>query len=145
MARYARYLAEGGRHHPICTPQPDISRLVVLKTSTFPDLLLSISSLVHQEETHDECRGELPARLHRVLAAYAEALGREQGQPIADPLKLIVPMLERFIATDRGFASARKATGLSQSRRRSDIRLAVRIQADRAREASPAASSATSP
>ena len=51
---------------------------------------------------------ELPAMLHRDLAAYAEALGHEQGQPIADPVKLIVPMLERFIAADRGFASARR-------------------------------------
>lgn len=28
-----------------------------------------------------------------------------------DPAKLIVPMLERFIATDRGFAKARRTTG----------------------------------
>ncbi len=53
---------------------------------------------------------ELPAGLHRDLTAYAEALGREQGQSIADPMKLIVPMLERFIATDRGFAKARRGS-----------------------------------
>ncbi|WP_435302505.1 DUF2274 domain-containing protein [Escherichia coli] len=35
-------------------------------------------------------------------------LARESGQPAADPVKLIVPMLERFIATDRGFAKARR-------------------------------------
>lgn len=51
---------------------------------------------------------ELPAQLHRDLAAYAAALGREQGQTIGDPTKLIAPMLERFIATDRGFARARR-------------------------------------
>lgn len=51
---------------------------------------------------------ELPAPLHRDLAAYAEVLARETGQPVADPIKLIVPMLERFIATDRGFAKARR-------------------------------------
>ncbi|MBQ1542469.1 MAG: DUF2274 domain-containing protein [Caulobacteraceae bacterium] len=28
------------------------------------------------------------------------------GQSSADPMKLIVPILERFIATDRGFAKA---------------------------------------
>lgn len=39
----------------------------------------------------------------------AEVLTRETGQPVADPMKLIVPMLERFIATDRGFAKARKS------------------------------------
>ncbi|PWB82576.1 MAG: DUF2274 domain-containing protein [Methylocystaceae bacterium] len=50
---------------------------------------------------------ELPASLHRDLIAYAEALGRANGQNIADPLKLVVPMLQRFIATDRGFAKAR--------------------------------------
>ena len=51
---------------------------------------------------------ELPAPLHRDLVAYAEVLAGESGQPIADPVRLIVPMLERFIATDRGFAKARK-------------------------------------
>jgi len=51
---------------------------------------------------------ELPAPLHRNLVAYAELLARETGQPITDPIKLIVPMLERFIATDRGFAKARR-------------------------------------
>lgn len=52
---------------------------------------------------------ELPGALHRDLIAYAEVLARESGQPAADPVRLIVPMLERFIATDRGFARARKA------------------------------------
>ncbi len=51
---------------------------------------------------------ELPAPLHRDLAAYAEALAQETGQPTAEPVKLIVPMLERFIATDRAFAKARR-------------------------------------
>jgi len=51
---------------------------------------------------------ELPASLHRDLKSYAEILGRESGQASADPVRLIVPMLERFIATDRGFAKARK-------------------------------------
>ena len=51
---------------------------------------------------------ELPASLHRDLSRYAEILGRESGQPSADPVRLIVPMLERFIATDRGFARAKQ-------------------------------------
>ncbi len=54
---------------------------------------------------------ELPADLHRDLVAYAEVLARETGQPATDPVKLIVPMLERFIGTDRGFAKARRTTG----------------------------------
>ncbi|MGA1831270.1 DUF2274 domain-containing protein [Rhizobium wenxiniae] len=53
---------------------------------------------------------ELPAPLHRDLVAYAEALARETSQPILDPLRLVVPMLERFIATDRGFAKFRRGS-----------------------------------
>ncbi|WP_171173640.1 DUF2274 domain-containing protein [Ruegeria sp. HKCCD8929] len=52
---------------------------------------------------------ELPASVHRDLIAYAEILGRETGQPVKEPVKLIVPMIERFMATDRGFAKAKKA------------------------------------
>jgi hypothetical protein len=51
---------------------------------------------------------ELPAAVHRDLLAYAKALARETGQPIADPLKLVAPMLARFMATDRAFAKARR-------------------------------------
>ncbi|MEP6564513.1 DUF2274 domain-containing protein [Mesorhizobium sp. M0618] len=54
---------------------------------------------------------ELPAALHRDLTAYAEILGREAGQRQADPPRLIVAMLERFIATDRGFARAKRSEG----------------------------------
>lgn len=54
---------------------------------------------------------ELPAPLHRDLVAYAEVLARESGQSAADPVRLVVPMLERFIATDRGFAKARREAG----------------------------------
>ena len=52
---------------------------------------------------------ELPASLHRDLALYAQILGEETGTPPPDPARLIVPMLERFIATDRGFAKARRS------------------------------------
>jgi hypothetical protein len=51
---------------------------------------------------------DLPAALHRDLIAYGEILGRHEGQPPTPPARLIVPMLERFIATDRGFAKARR-------------------------------------
>lgn len=51
---------------------------------------------------------ELPAKLHRDLVAYAKVLGEEKGSPISDPVRLIVPMLERFMATDRAFAKARR-------------------------------------
>ena len=52
---------------------------------------------------------ELPGPLHRDLVAYAEVLARESDQPAANPAKLIVPMLERFIATDRGFAKEKRS------------------------------------
>jgi hypothetical protein len=52
---------------------------------------------------------ELPASVHRNLLAYAEAIGREGGQAAPEPTKLIGPMIERFMATDRAFAKARKS------------------------------------
>ncbi len=51
---------------------------------------------------------ELPAAAHRDLLAYAEVLARETGQPIPDPLKLVAPMLVRFMATDRALVKARR-------------------------------------
>ena len=51
---------------------------------------------------------ELPAHVHRDLIAYADLLGRESGQTV-EPAKLVAPMLARFMATDRGFAKARRA------------------------------------
>ena len=51
---------------------------------------------------------ELPAAVHRNLVAYAEALARETGKPVGASAKLIVPMIERFMATDRGFVKARR-------------------------------------
>ena len=58
---------------------------------------------------------ELPATLHRDLVAYAQALGRETGQSVAEPAKLIAPMLARFMATDR---SVRKDRAARVSRQR---------------------------
>ncbi len=52
---------------------------------------------------------ELPATVHRNLVAYAEVLGRATGQAVSDPAKLIAPMIERFMATDRAFAKARRS------------------------------------
>jgi hypothetical protein len=53
---------------------------------------------------------ELPAAVHRDLVAYAAALAQETGQPVHDPVKLIAPMLARFIASDRAFARSKKIT-----------------------------------
>jgi hypothetical protein len=52
---------------------------------------------------------ELPAAVHRNLVAYAEAIGRETGQAAPDPSKIVAPMIERFMATDRGFVKGRKS------------------------------------
>ena len=52
--------------------------------------------------THD-----LPPAVHRDLVAYAEVLAGETGA-VVEPVKLIAPMLERFMATDRAFAKARR-------------------------------------
>lgn len=49
---------------------------------------------------------ELPAALHRNLMEYGRLLA-EGGKPI-EPVRIIVPMLERFVSTDRGFAKARR-------------------------------------
>jgi hypothetical protein len=49
----------------------------------------------------------LSATLHRNLIAYAEILARDLGNAI-EPEKLIAPMLEKFIASDRAFRKARK-------------------------------------
>jgi len=57
---------------------------------------------------------ELPAAIHRDLVAYAEVLARESGRSVGDPVKLIAPMIERFMATDRGFAKARREGGGSR-------------------------------
>lgn len=52
---------------------------------------------------------EMPATLHRDLTEYGRLLA--EGGAAIEPAKLIVPMLERFIATDRGFAKARRTPG----------------------------------
>ena len=52
---------------------------------------------------------ELPGDLHRDLLAYAAIHARATG--LAEPLpveKIAVPMIARFIATDRGFAAERR-------------------------------------
>ena len=55
---------------------------------------------------------ELPAAVHRNLVAYAEAIGREGGQAAPDPARLIAPMIERFMATDRAFAKSRRSLNI---------------------------------
>ena len=51
--------------------------------------------------THD-----LPPVVHRDLVAYAEALARETGA-VVEPVKLIAPMLERFMDRSRVLQSTK--------------------------------------
>ena len=67
---------------------------------------LKLSEL--QDDTPVKLTVELPGAVHRDLVAYGEALAAQGGRAL-EPAKLIVPMLERFITTDRGFAKARRA------------------------------------
>lgn len=54
---------------------------------------------------------ELPAAVHRDLVAYAEILARTNGDAAPpDPVKLIAPMLQRFMATDKGFGKAKRGS-----------------------------------
>lgn len=54
---------------------------------------------------------ELPAAVHRDLVAYAEILARTAGEKAPpDPAKLIAPMLQRFMTTDKGFRKAKQAS-----------------------------------
>ncbi|WP_456797295.1 DUF2274 domain-containing protein [Bradyrhizobium sp. USDA 4473] len=53
---------------------------------------------------------ELPAAVFRDLKSYAEILTRSGGTVTpTEPAKLIAPMIERFMATDRAFAKARRS------------------------------------
>ena len=52
---------------------------------------------------------EVSARLHRELLAYAIALNGGDTKGAPTPERLIAPMIERFITTDRSYAKARRA------------------------------------
>ncbi|NKM65665.1 DUF2274 domain-containing protein [Rhizobium leguminosarum bv. viciae] len=58
---------------------------------------------------------ELSAPVFRDLQAYAAILAKTTGEASPhDPAKLIAPMLQRFMSTDKGFSKA-KRIGLSTS------------------------------
>lgn len=52
---------------------------------------------------------ELSAVVHRTLIAYADIFSRTTGRGVSDPAKLIAPMIEPFMATDRAFLKARRS------------------------------------
>jgi hypothetical protein len=51
---------------------------------------------------------EISARLHRELLAYAIVLNGGEAKGAPTPERLIPPMIERFIATDRSYAKSRR-------------------------------------
>lgn len=57
---------------------------------------------------------ELPAPLFRNLEIYGRLLA-DGGQKPIEPVKLIAPMLARFMATDRAFAKARRSLQSSKT------------------------------
>ncbi len=52
---------------------------------------------------------EVSARLHRELFAYAAVLNGGDAKGAPAPERLIPPMIDRFIATDRSYAKLRRA------------------------------------
>jgi len=52
---------------------------------------------------------ELSASVHHDLEAYGRVLAGDGSQPVP-PARLIAPMLERFMATDRAFRRYRSKT-----------------------------------
>ena len=55
---------------------------------------------------------ELPADVHRDLVAYAAILGGASGKSALTPEKLIGPMINRFMGTDRDFGKVRRRNQL---------------------------------
>lgn len=61
-----------------------------------------------EDETPVKVTVDLPAAVHRDLVDYGKLLAAETGSKVAEPGKLIVPMVARFMESDRGFTRGRK-------------------------------------
>lgn len=61
---------------------------------------LKLSSVI--DDTPVRLTIELPGPVHRDLVAYGEALAKDGGRSV-EPVKLVAPMLARFMSTDRAF------------------------------------------
>ena len=54
---------------------------------------------------------EVPPATHRNLMAYAQAHAAQTGGKAAEPVRLVVPMLDQFMASDRAFVRGRRGRG----------------------------------
>ncbi|MBO9707445.1 MAG: DUF2274 domain-containing protein [Caulobacter sp.] len=61
-----------------------------------------------EDDTPVKITVELPAAMHRDLIEYGKQLAAETNSKVAEPGKLIVPMVGRFMESDRGFTRGRK-------------------------------------
>ncbi|ENZ81601.1 MULTISPECIES: DUF2274 domain-containing protein [Caulobacter] len=61
-----------------------------------------------EDETPVKMTVDVPAATHRNLVAYAQAHATQTGGKAAEPVRLIVPMLDQFMATDRAFVRGRR-------------------------------------
>jgi len=59
-----------------------------------------------EDDTPVKVSLEVPGPVYRNLAAYAEQMGLQAGKA-AEPAKLIVPMIELFMKSDRAFKPKR--------------------------------------
>lgn len=64
-----------------------------------------------EDETPVKVNPELSAQVHRDLVDYAKALAAENGGKAVDPIKMISPMLAKFMASDRAFVRGRRKRG----------------------------------
>lgn len=61
---------------------------------------------------------ELPGAVFKDLQSYAEAIAIQSQQPAPDPAKLIAPMVQRFMATDKAFRKVRSQPSRPEGRGR---------------------------
>lgn len=64
-----------------------------------------------EDDTPVKMTIEVPASTHRNLVAYAQAHAAQTGGKAAEPVRLVVPMLDQFMATDRVFVRGRSSRG----------------------------------
>jgi len=64
-----------------------------------------------EDDTPVKMTIEVPASTHRNLVAYAQAHAAQTGGKAAEPVRLVVPMLDQFMAADRAFVRGRSSRG----------------------------------